>query len=93
MYKIYHGISPTIMNEIFTLKLQNQYNLRNWTDFDVRIVRTVNHGSESVRYLGSKIWEIKPAYTKELDTIDKFKIAIKKWKPVHVCYAESFYKI
>ena len=43
--------------------------------------RTVNHGSESVTYLGSKIWEIIPAYTKELDTTDKFKIAIKKWKP------------
>ena len=55
MYKIYHGISPTIMNEIFTLRHQNQYNLRNWTYFDAPKVRTVNHGSESVRYLGSKI--------------------------------------
>ena len=81
MCKIYHGISPTIMKEIFTLRHQNQYNLRNWTYFDTPKVRTLNHGSESVRYLGSKIWEIIPAYTKELDTIDKFKIAIKKWKP------------
>ena len=49
-----------------------------------------------LRYLGSKIWEIIPAYTKELDTIDKFKIAIKKWRPescVHVGYAESIYKL
>ena len=35
----------------------------------------------SVRYLGSKIWEITPAYTKELDATEKFKIAIKNWKP------------
>ena len=35
----------------------------------------------SVRYLGSKLWEIIPAYTKELDTTDKFTIAIKNWKP------------
>ena len=34
MYKIYHGISPIIMNEIMTLRHQNQYNLRNWTYFD-----------------------------------------------------------
>ena len=81
MYKIYHGISPTIMNEIFTLRHRNQYNLRNWTYFDAPKVKTVNHGSESVRYLGSKIWEIIPAYMKELDTIEKFEIAIKKWKP------------
>ena len=80
MCKIYHGISPTIMNEIFTLRHQNQYNLRNWTYFDAPKTRNVNHGSESVRDLGSKICETKPAYTRELDTIDKFKIAIKKWK-------------
>ena len=49
MYKIHHGISPTIMNEIFPLRHQNQYNLRNWTYFDAPKVRTVNHGSESVR--------------------------------------------
>ena len=50
MYKMYHGMSLTIMNEIFTL---NQYNLRNWTYFGAPKVRTVNHCSESVRYLGS----------------------------------------
>ena len=54
MYKIYHGISPTIMNEIFTLRHQNQYNLRYRTYFDTPEVRTVNHGSESIRYPGSK---------------------------------------
>ena len=67
MYKIYHGISPTIMNEIFTLRHQNQYNLRNWTEFDVPKVRIVNHCSEGVRYLGPKIWEIIPTH------IDKIK--------------------
>ena len=65
MYKIFHGISPTIMSEIFTY-------------FDVPKARTVNHGFESVRYLGSKIWEIIPTYTKELDTTEKLKIATKK---------------
>ena len=42
MYKIYHGISPTIMNEILTLRHRNQYNLRNWTYFDAPKNRTVN---------------------------------------------------
>ena len=88
-YKIYHDISSTIMNEIFTLRHQNQYNLRNQTYFDAPKVRTVNYGSESVRYLSSKIWETIPIYTKEPDTTDKFKIAIKKWKaescPCRLC--------
>ena len=77
MYKIYHGISPTIMNEIFTLRHQNQHNLRNRTYFDASKVRAVNHGSESVRYLSPKIWETIPTHIKELDTIDKFQVAIK----------------
>ena len=81
MYKIYQGISPNIMNEVFTLRHQNQYNFRNWTYFDVPKVRTVNNGSESVRYLGPKIWEIILKQINELDTTDKFKVAIKKWKP------------
>ena len=81
MCKIYHGISPTIMNEIYTLRHQNQYSIKNWTYFDVPKVKTVNHGSESVRYLGFKIWEIITTHIKVLATIDKFKIATKKWKP------------
>ena len=64
------------MNEIFTLRHQNQYNLRNRTYFDAPKVRTINHGSESVRYLGSKISKIIATHAKELDTINKFKIAI-----------------
>ena len=55
MYKIYHDISSTIMNEIFTLRHQNQYNLRNWTYFHAPDVRTVNHGFERVRCFVSKI--------------------------------------
>ena len=41
------------MNEMFILRHQNQYTLRNWTYFDVPKVRTVRPGSESAKYLGS----------------------------------------
>ena len=78
MHQIYNGITPTTMNEIFTLRYQNQYNLGNWTYFDVPKVRTVNHGSHSVWCLGPKIWEIIPTHIKELDITDKFNVAIKK---------------
>ena len=79
MYKTYHGISPTIMNEIFTVRHQNQYNLRNSTYIDVQ--KIWNHGSESVTSISSKISEILPTHKKVLDTFHKFKIAIKKRKP------------
>ena len=66
---------------------QNQYNLRNWTDFDVPEVRTVNHEI--------KIWQIVPINIKKLGTIDKFKIFIKnrKQRLVYVDYVTSIYKI
>ena len=46
------------MNEMFTLKYQSQYNLRNLTYFDVPKVRTVNHGSERDRYLGLRFGKL-----------------------------------
>ena len=95
MYKIYYGIAPTIMDEIFTLNNQDQYNLGNQADFDVPKVRSVHHGSESVKYLGPKIQEIIPTYIKELFTNDKFNIAIKNGKQIlfHVGYVKSICKI
>ena len=81
MYRIYNGMAPEIVTEIFPLRPQGQYNLRSWSDFTLPIVRTVNYGIESIRYLGPKIWESIPANIKEVDTIERFKSGIKKWKP------------
>ena len=64
------------MNEIITLRDQSQYNLRNWTYFDFPKVRTVNYGSESIRYFDPKIWDIIPTHIKELDTIKKVETRI-----------------
>ena len=91
MYKIHYGISPTVMDEIFTLKNQDQDNLGNQTDFDVPKIRSVNLGSESVRYLGPKIQEIIPTHIEELYTNDKFNIAVKNGKKnlFHVGYEKS----
>ena len=74
-------MAAEIVTDIFPLRIQSQYNLRNWSDFTLPIVRTVNYGIESIRYLGPKIWESIPANIKEVDTIERFKSGIKKWKP------------
>ena len=74
-------MAPEFMTEIFSLRLQGQCNLRCWSDFTLPIVRTVNYGIESIRYLGPKVWESIPANIKEVDTIERFKSGIKKWKP------------
>ena len=95
MYKIYYEMAPTIMDEIFTLKNRDQYNVGDQTDFDISKVRSVNHGSESVRYLGAMIQETIPTDIKELYTNNKFDMAIKNGKQnlFHVDYVKSICKI
>ena len=81
MFKVYNKTSPEIMQEIFTIKEQGEYNLRNQADFVVPHVKSVNFGFESIRYIGPKIWESLPQDLKNKETINSFKTAIKKWKP------------
>ena len=72
MYRIYNGVATGIVTEISPLKPQGQYNLRRWSDFTLLIVRTVNYGIESIRYLGPIFWESIPANIKKVDTIERF---------------------
>ena len=44
------------------LRQADQYNLRNRSQFIIPSLKTVNHGFESQRYLGPKIWEIIPSH-------------------------------
>ena len=81
MFKVYNKTSPEIMQEIFTIKEQGEYNWRNQAVFVVPHVKSVNFGFESIRYIGPKIWESLPQDLKNKETTDSFKTAIKKWKP------------
>ena len=83
MYKVANGMSPEIMNEIFQLKEKSHYNLRYKSEFRIPPIHSVYHGSESVSYLGPKIWELIPPVIRQIDTFSKFKKAIKKWKPTN----------
>ena len=82
-------MAPEIVTEIFPLRNQGQYNLRSWSHFTLPIVKNVNYGIESIRYLGPKLWESIPANIKEVDIIERFKSGIKKWKsescPCRLC--------
>ena len=81
IYKVKNGIAPDIMNNIF--ELQNpSYNLRSSCNrFRRENVKTVRYGIQSVRYLGPKIWELVPNNIKYSNSLCKFKILIKSWKP------------
>ena len=73
-------MAPESLNEIF----QNRallYNLRTKPNFSSRQVHSVHHGTESLSFLGPKIWELVPEDTKQSESLKIFKNNIKKWVP------------
>ena len=80
MFKIKKGISPEIMGDVFKPR-ECRYNLRNMSDFKSHCVKTVHFGTETVSYLGPKLWNILPNEFREIDDINTFKTKIKNWVP------------
>ena len=78
MYKVANGMAPEIMNEIFQLREKSHYNLRYTSEFIIPPIHSVYHGSESASYLGPKRWELIPPVIKQIDTLSRFKKAMKK---------------
>ena len=78
-YKVVNNIAPEILKGVFPLKENNVYELDN--PFKTRNVKTEMNGIRSLGYLGPKIWNIVPKELRQIDTIEAFKIEIKKWNP------------
>ena len=55
MFKVYTKTSPEIMQEVFQIKDQGAYFLRNQRDFVIPTVKSVNNGLESIRFWGVAI--------------------------------------
>ena len=81
LFKVLKGLSPTIMDELFLVKKDQIYNSK--FPFKSRNVRTVAYGTETLSFLGPKIWAIIPTEIKECKSLNEFKSKIKKWKPHH----------
>ena len=82
MFKTNRGISLSIMKGIFEPKAEHSYNLRCIFQFSAPLVSTLFHGTESISFFGPKIWSLPPENFKNIDSLENFKILIKKWKPV-----------
>ena len=76
MFKIDKKLSPDILNEIF-LKKTTTYDFRNKNNFERRKVNSVYNGTESLSFLGPKIWDLVPPELKELESFDIFKKKVK----------------
>ena len=76
MFKIYKEISPDLLSDVFVRNKQ-MYELRNNSCFKSRKVKSVFHGTESLSFLGPKIWDLIQSDIKESVTVEIFKDKIK----------------
>ena len=83
MFKISKNEAPPQMYEIFKLKDQPQYNLRYNSLFSGPLVTSVYKGTESLSFLGPKLWDILPDTYKDIPDLNSFKVALKKWRPAN----------
>ena len=80
MFKVKNEISPLPIQELFEEHI-NYHNLRSNRFWEISKVRTVNYGTETMRYRGPKVWELLPINIEESKSLEEFKYKIKKWKP------------
>ena len=83
MFKVKHKLCPEITSDIFIERTNNQYNLRNCPDFITPQVHSVLHRTESISYLGPKIWDIVPEEFKHKKVLNSFKESNKMWIPTN----------
>ena len=81
MFKVSNGLCPEIVKGLFQFRKEIPYNLRQKSQFHIPPVRTVFNGTESIKRLGPKIWELIPDKMKKLESLWQFKRATKQWKP------------
>ena len=87
MFKVTTGLSPTFMIDVFCANHNldtNNFSAR--TRLNSRFYNPVNPkkvymGSNSLRCLGPKIWNMVPNEVRESSSLSMFKARIKKWKP------------
>ena len=57
------------MNKIFVENEQHYYDLRKKAEFKRTKVKTVYKGTETLTFLGPRIWEIVPEYIKKVTAL------------------------
>ena len=70
LFKVFKGLIPDTFAKAFPVRQQSQYNMRNYSYFAMPRTKTVNHGLESLSYIGAKLWDSIPSHMTEIDSIN-----------------------
>ena len=76
---MYRDVSPPIVRQLFQSR-NNDYHLRQFSQFELTNVRIVFSGTETISFLGTKIWNFIPNKFKKETSLHAFKKSIKKWR-------------
>ena len=80
IYKVKMGFAPQLVKEHFSPNTHT-YNLRSTYEFKLENVKTVHYGTESLLFLGPKMWELVLLEIKSSHSLEEFKKKIKSWIP------------
>ena len=81
MFKVSTDLSPKILHELFQFREQLPYELKQRSQFQIPLVHSVFSGTESIKFLGSKILALVLNKMKQLESLGKFRNVIKQWTP------------
>ena len=88
VYKYIHGLSPEIMNEVFSTRA-NIYNTRQFNVFETHIPTSNRYGLNSIPYKANQLWNLLPENLKSSPSLTLFKNEIKLWQcfncPCNIC--------
>jgi len=76
MYKVWNGISPSYLSELFVIK-ENIYNLRDNQTYILPQYRNKTHGYHSLPFIGAKAWSLLDPKVKNSSSLVKFKNSLK----------------
>ena len=81
MFKVKNSTGPLLLNEIFIERVYNGPALRNVSHFITPPINSVHFGEDSLKYFGSKVWNLIPCNIKKVENVNIFKTLIRNWAP------------
>ena len=93
MFKVSRGLNPETVNELFQFREQISYKLRQRLQFQIAWVHSLFSGTESLKFLGPKIWALVPNEMKQSESLEKSRNATKQWNPTSCLFLETMQKI
>ena len=77
MCEVSKGMSPHRITKLFAWRNEHPYNLRHNTKFLQPFANSVCFGTESISYLGPKIWGMVPVAHQNIDKMETWKLSMQ----------------